>query len=68
MKLHQFLNNKEREVKKQLEEEEKQILNVMGANMFTMEEMLSDGREKQGMIKSALQMNQPTQFLQVNIH
>lgn len=65
VKLHQFLNDKEREVKKQLEEEEKQILNTMGVNMFTMEEMLSDGREKQGMVKSALEMNRPTQFLQV---
>ncbi|MCI4374632.1 hypothetical protein PGIGA_G00008420 [Pangasianodon gigas] len=64
MKLHQFLNDKEREVKKQLEEEENQILSIMGVNMFTMEEMLSDGGEKQGMMRSALEMNRPSQFLQ----
>lgn len=65
MKLHQFLNDKEREVKNQLKEEENQILNIMGVNMFTMEEMLSDGGEKQGIMRSALQMNRPSQFLQV---
>lgn len=65
MKLHQFLNDKEREVKNQLKEEENQILNRMGVNMFTMEEMLSDGGEKQGIMRSALQMNRPSQFLQV---
>lgn len=37
----------------------------MGVNMFTMEEMLSDGGEKQGIMRSALQMNRPSQFLQV---
>ncbi|KAG7335866.1 hypothetical protein KOW79_000559 [Hemibagrus wyckioides] len=64
MKLHQFLEDKEREVKKKLEEEEKQILAIMGINMFTMEEMLSDRGEKQGMMRSALEINQPSRFLQ----
>ncbi|KAF5904481.1 nuclear factor 7, brain-like, partial [Clarias magur] len=63
-KLHQFLNGKEVELKRHLEDEENQILNIMGVNMFTMEEMLSDGREKIGVIKSALEINQPTKFLQ----
>lgn len=53
------------ELKRHLEEEEKQTLNIMGVNMFTMEEMLSDGREKIGVIKSALEINRPIKFLQV---
>lgn len=65
MTLHQFLDDKENEIKKQLKEKENEILNIMGVNMFTMEEMLSDREENQGIIKSALELNQPCQFLQV---
>lgn len=53
-------------MKKKLEEEEKQILAIMGINMFTMEEMLSDRGEKQGVMRSALEINQPSRFLQVS--
>lgn len=53
-------------MKKKLEEEENQILNIMGINMFTMEEMLSDKADKQGIMRSALEMHQPNQFLQVS--
>ncbi|TSR75296.1 Zinc-binding protein A33 [Bagarius yarrelli] len=66
MTLHQFLDDKENEIKKQLKEEENRILNIMGVNMFTIEEIVSDKREKQGIIKSALEMNAPCEFLQVS--
>ncbi|KAI5618317.1 hypothetical protein C0J50_22299 [Silurus asotus] len=65
MKLRKFLDDKERELKKKLEEEENQILGIMGVNMCTMEEMLSDVGTKQVIVKSALEMKQPSQFLQV---
>ncbi|KAF7708417.1 hypothetical protein HF521_017474 [Silurus meridionalis] len=64
LKLRKFLDDKERELKKKLEEEENQILGIMGVNMCTMEEMLSDVGTKQVIVKSALEMKQPSQFLQ----
>lgn len=62
--LHQFLRDKEDEVKKQLDEQEDQILDIMGINIFTMEELLTDVRGKQGILMSALESNSPCQFLQ----
>ncbi|XP_062847642.1 nuclear factor 7, brain-like [Trichomycterus rosablanca] len=63
--LHQFLRDKEAEVKKMLTDEEDEILAVMEVNVFTIEEMLSDVREKRGILMSAQETNtKACEFLQ----
>ncbi|XP_030641008.1 E3 ubiquitin-protein ligase TRIM62-like [Chanos chanos] len=62
--MHQFLREKEEEVKKQLEEKEKKLLEEMEENVSEIEEMLSDGREEQGILLSALETDQCDKFLE----
>uniref|UniRef100_A0A8B9KFN8 Nuclear factor 7, brain-like n=1 Tax=Astyanax mexicanus TaxID=7994 RepID=A0A8B9KFN8_ASTMX len=61
--MHQFLREKEEEVKALLLVEEDKLLDDMEVKLFTMEELLSDVRVNQGTIMSALDMEQPCQFL-----
>ncbi|KAL7875273.1 hypothetical protein SRHO_G00062430 [Serrasalmus rhombeus] len=60
----QFLKDKEVEIKALLEEEEDKLLRVMEVNLFRMEEMLTEVRVNQGLLMSALETDQPCQFLQ----
>ncbi|XP_035386895.1 E3 ubiquitin-protein ligase TRIM62-like [Electrophorus electricus] len=64
--LHRFLRQKEDEVMKLLDEKQNQILEMMEDNLFIMEETLSNAREKQGVLMSVLENEQPCQYLQVS--
>ncbi|XP_066539980.1 tripartite motif-containing protein 10-like isoform X2 [Hoplias malabaricus] len=63
-KMHKFLSDKEEEVKALLMVEEDKLLENMEINLFTMEEILSEVRVNQGILMSALETDQPCQFLQ----
>lgn len=65
--MHQFLRNKEEEVKNLLEKEEKDLVENMMKNRTEIEEKLNDGREKEGILHSVLETDQPDGFLQVLI-
>ncbi|XP_065117317.1 tripartite motif containing 109 [Paramisgurnus dabryanus] len=62
--MHQFLKKKEEEVKKLLEKEEKDMVEKMKRNRTEIEEKLNDGREKEAILHSVLETNQPDGFLQ----
>ncbi|XP_036451838.1 nuclear factor 7, brain-like isoform X2 [Colossoma macropomum] len=62
--MHQFLRDKEDEVKALLLVEEDNILERMEVNLFSMEEMLSEVKVNQGVLVSALETDEPCQFLQ----
>ncbi|KAI4874818.1 hypothetical protein NFI96_023756 [Prochilodus magdalenae] len=62
--MRQFLKDKEEEAKALLEQEEGKVLELMEVNLFMMEEMLSEVRVNQGLLMSALETDQPCQFLQ----
>uniref|UniRef100_A0AAR2KD99 Uncharacterized protein n=1 Tax=Pygocentrus nattereri TaxID=42514 RepID=A0AAR2KD99_PYGNA len=61
--MHQFLRDKEDEVKALLLVEEDNLLERMEVNLFPMEEMLSEVKVNQGVLVSALEMDEPCQFL-----
>lgn len=63
--MHQFLKKKEEEVKKLLEKEEKDLVEKMNKNRTEIEETLNDEREKEGILNSVLETDQPDGFLQV---
>ncbi len=63
--MHQFLKKKEEEVKKTLEKEEKDMIEKMKRNRAEIEEKLNDGREKEGILHSVFETDQPVGFLQV---
>ncbi|XP_076826964.1 nuclear factor 7, ovary-like [Brachyhypopomus gauderio] len=62
--LHKFLIQQEGEVMKLLYEKQNQNFERMEKNLHIMEEKLSDRREKQGVLMSALENEQPCQYLQ----
>ncbi|KAI7806143.1 tripartite motif containing 109 [Triplophysa rosa] len=62
--MRQFLKKKEEEVKKLLEKEEKDLVEKMKKNRTEIEETLNDGREKEGILHSVLETDQPDGFLQ----
>ncbi|XP_051576683.1 tripartite motif containing 109 [Myxocyprinus asiaticus] len=62
--MHQFLSKKEEEVKKMLEKEEKDMVERMKRNRTEIEEKLNDEREKEGILHSVLETDQPDGFLQ----
>ncbi len=63
--MHQFLKKKEEEVKKTLEKEEKDMIEKMKRNRAEIEEKLNDGKEKEGILHSVFETDQPVGFLQV---
>uniref|UniRef100_A0A672NAZ0 Nuclear factor 7, brain-like n=1 Tax=Sinocyclocheilus grahami TaxID=75366 RepID=A0A672NAZ0_SINGR len=62
--MHQFLRKKEEEVKKMLEKEEKDMIEKMKRNRAETEEKMNDGREKEGILRSVFETDQPDGFLQ----
>ncbi|XP_030641377.1 E3 ubiquitin-protein ligase TRIM21-like [Chanos chanos] len=62
--MHQFLRKKEEEVKKQLEEEERNSLETMQRKMDTIEGLLKEGKEQEESFRSALKIPQDDKFLQ----
>ncbi|TRY59468.1 hypothetical protein DNTS_017864 [Danionella cerebrum] len=62
--MHQFLKRKEDEVKKLLEKEEKDLIEKMKRNRAEIEEKLNVGREKEGVLHSVFETDQPDGFLQ----
>lgn len=63
--MHQFLRKKEEQVKKMLEKEEKEMIEKMKRNRAEIEEKLNDGREKEGILHSVFESDEPDGFLQV---
>ncbi|XP_051980787.1 tripartite motif containing 109 [Xyrauchen texanus] len=64
VEMHQFLSKKEEEVKKMLEKEEKDMVERMKRNRTEIEEKLNDEREKEGILHSVFETDQPDGFLQ----
>ncbi|XP_030641376.1 zinc-binding protein A33-like [Chanos chanos] len=62
--LHQFLREKEKEVKKHLEEEESKAVMSMQRRMSTIKELLKEGKEQEDELQSALQISHADRFLQ----
>ncbi|XP_030641375.1 nuclear factor 7, brain-like [Chanos chanos] len=62
-KMHKFLTEREGELKKTLRENEQEVVGRMEQNVRTMEELLSDGKEEQGTLVSALETDKPDSFL-----
>lgn len=66
--MHQFLQQKEDEVKKQLEKEEKKVIEVMQKNQSLINRRFMENKEKEIILQSALEIKQPDRFLQVTTH
>ncbi|XP_057196143.1 tripartite motif containing 108 isoform X2 [Triplophysa rosa] len=62
--MHQFLRQKEDEVKKQLEEEENKMTEVMQKNGSVIHTRFMESKEKEVLLQSALKIEQTDQFLQ----
>lgn len=52
-------------MKKMLEKEEKEMIEKMKRNRAEIEEKLNDGREKEGILQSVFESDEPDGFLQV---
>lgn len=66
--MHRFLKKKEEEIKKQLEAQEQDAITVLCKNTSIIKESLMEGKELECNFQSALEINQPDLFLQVNPH
>ncbi|XP_051999827.1 nuclear factor 7, brain-like [Xyrauchen texanus] len=62
--LHQFLKQKEEVVKKQLEREEKSVTKAMQQNLSAINTKFMESKEKEVILQSALEIDQPDHFLQ----
>ncbi|KAL1259280.1 hypothetical protein QQF64_009857 [Cirrhinus molitorella] len=62
--MHQFLRQKENEVKKQLEKEEKKVTEFMQNNQSVINRRFMENKEKEIILQSALEIEQPDHFLQ----
>ncbi|XP_048007943.1 tripartite motif containing 108 isoform X1 [Megalobrama amblycephala] len=62
--MHQFLQQKEDEVKKQLEKEEKKVIEVMQKNQSLINRRFMENKEMEIILQSALEIEQPDHFLQ----
>ncbi|KAI2647084.1 Zinc-binding protein A33 [Labeo rohita] len=62
--MHQFLRHKEDEVKKQLEKEEKKVIEFMQNNQAVINRRFMENKEKEIILQSALEIEQPDHFLQ----
>lgn len=63
--MHQFLREKEQEVKALLEKEERILVEKMQKNRNDIEEKLITGKEHEEVLKSVIETDQPDGFLQV---
>lgn len=63
--MHQFLREKEQEVKALLEKEERILVEKMQKNKSDIEEKLITGKEHEEVLKSVIETDQPDGFLQV---
>lgn len=63
--MHQFLKEKEQEVKTLLEKEESVVVEKMQKNKCDIEEKLNAGKEHEEVLKSVIETDQPDGFLQV---
>lgn len=66
--MHKFLRQKEDEVKKQLKEEEKKVMEVMQRNQSFINKRFMENKEKEIILQSALEIDQSDHFLQVTTH
>lgn len=66
--MHQFLRQKEDEVKKQLEDEETKAIEVMQRNQSLINKRFMENKEKEIILQSALEIDQSDHFLQVTTH
>lgn len=66
--MHQFLRQKEDEVKKELEKEEKKVIKFMQNNQSVINRRFMENKEKEIILQSALEIEQPDHFLQVTTH
>lgn len=66
--MHQFLRQKEDEVKKQLEDEETKAIEVMQRNQSLINKRFMENKEKEIILQSALDIDQSDHFLQVTTH
>ncbi|XP_076826963.1 E3 ubiquitin-protein ligase TRIM17-like [Brachyhypopomus gauderio] len=62
--LHQFLRQKEQDVKTLLEREEKLMVEKMQKKRSEIEARLNDGREQEGVLRSVLETDRPDSFMQ----
>ncbi|XP_016319535.1 zinc-binding protein A33-like [Sinocyclocheilus anshuiensis] len=62
--IHQFLRQKEEEVKKELEKEEKKVIEFMQNNQSVINRRFMENKEKEIILQSALEIEQPDHFLQ----
>lgn len=63
--MHQFLSEKEQEVKALLKKEERLVVEKMQKNKNDIEEKLNTGKEQEEVLKSVIETDQPDGFLQV---
>lgn len=66
--MHRFLRQKEYEVKKELEKEEKKVIKFMQNNQSVINRRFMENKEKEIILQSALEIEQPDHFLQVTTH
>ncbi len=66
--MHQFLRQKEDEAKKQLEKEEKKVIEFMQNNQSVINRRFMENKENEIILQSALEIEQPDHFLQVATH
>ncbi|XP_018973560.1 zinc-binding protein A33-like [Cyprinus carpio] len=62
--MHRFLRQKEDEVKKELEKEEKKVIKFMQNNQSVINRRFMENKEKEIILQSALEIEQPDHFLQ----
>ncbi|XP_043115935.1 nuclear factor 7, brain-like [Puntigrus tetrazona] len=62
--MHRFLQKKEAEVKKQLENEEKKVVEVMQNNLSLIDLRFTESKKNEDILQPALESDQPEHFLQ----
>lgn len=63
--MHKLLRKKEDEVKKLLEKEEKKVTEALQTNQSLINKRFMENKEKEIILQSALEIDQPDHFLQV---
>lgn len=63
--LHQLLREKEKKVRKLLEQEEQRVLGPMQQNLSEMSQVSTRDRNTEQTLRSSLNISQPVTFLQV---
>uniref|UniRef100_A0A671SRL8 Tripartite motif containing 108 n=1 Tax=Sinocyclocheilus anshuiensis TaxID=1608454 RepID=A0A671SRL8_9TELE len=62
--MHQFLRQKEAEAKKQLENEEEKVIEVMQKNLSMIDLRFTESKKNEDILQPALEFDQPDHFLQ----